>query len=76
MGFSRQEYRSGLLSSPPGDLLDPGIEPEPLTSSPALAGGFFTTSVTWEAPEKLVSLQFRGLRIVSDKFANTAFMMC
>ena len=30
----------------PGDLPDPGIKP----TSPALAGGFFTTSVTWEAP--------------------------
>ena len=29
----------------PGDLSDPGIEPE----LPALAGGFFTTSATWEA---------------------------
>ena len=27
MGFSRQEYWSGLPSSPPGDLPDPGIEP-------------------------------------------------
>ena len=76
MGFSRQEYWSGLPSSPPGDLLGPEIEPKPLTSSPALAGRFFITSATWEAPVKLVSLQFRGLRIVSDKFANTAFMMC
>ena len=40
MGFSRQEYWSGLLCPPPGDLLDPGIEPASLTS-PALAGGFF-----------------------------------
>ena len=32
MGFSRQEYWSGLLSSPPGDLPNPGIEP----GSPAL----------------------------------------
>ena len=39
MGFSRQEYRSGLLFLSPGDLPDPGIEP----MSPALAGGFFTT---------------------------------
>ena len=31
-----------------GDLPDPGIEPESLTSI-ALAGGFFTTSTTWEA---------------------------
>ena len=32
MGFSRQEYWSGLLCPPPGDLLNPGIEPR----SPAL----------------------------------------
>ena len=39
MGFSRQEYWSGLPLPPPGDLPDPGTE----TTSPALAGGFFTT---------------------------------
>ena len=27
MGFSRQEYWSGLPFSPPGNLPDPGIEP-------------------------------------------------
>ena len=27
MGFSRQEYWSGLLCPSPGDLLNPGIEP-------------------------------------------------
>ena len=43
MGFSRQEYWSGLPCPPPGDLPDPGIKPVSLTS-PALAGGFFTTS--------------------------------
>ena len=48
MGFSRQEYWGGLSCPPPGDLPDPGIEPLPLMS-PALAGGFFTTSATWEA---------------------------
>jgi len=32
-----------------GNLPDPGIEPPSLVS-PALAGGFFTTSATWEAP--------------------------
>ena len=42
MGFSRQEYRSGLPFSTPGDFSDPGIEPAPL-ASPALAGRFFTT---------------------------------
>ena len=49
MGFSRQEYWSGLSSLPPGDLPDPGIELVSLTS-PALAGVFFTTSSTWDAP--------------------------
>ena len=39
MGFSGQEYWSGLLFSPPGDFPNPGIEP----ISPALAGEFFTT---------------------------------
>ena len=34
---------------PPGDLPDPGIKPASLMS-PALAGGLFTTSTTWEAP--------------------------
>jgi len=49
VGFSRQEYWSGLPCPPPGDLPNPGIKPVPLVS-PALAGGFFTTSATWEAP--------------------------
>ena len=31
------------------DLPNPGIEPTSL-KSPALTGGFFTTSITWEAP--------------------------
>ena len=48
MGFSRQEYWTKLPFPPPGDLPDPGIEPMSLMS-PALAGGFFTTSATWEA---------------------------
>ena len=43
MGFSRQEYWSGLPFPSPGDLPDPGIEPGSLTF-PALAGRFFTTS--------------------------------
>ena len=41
VGFSKQEYCSGLPCPPPGDLPDPGIEPKSLKSS-ALAGGSFT----------------------------------
>ena len=48
MGFSKQEYWSGLPCHPPGDLLDPGIKPTFLMIY-ALAGRFFTTSTTWEA---------------------------
>ena len=48
MEFSRQEYWSGLPFPTQGDLPDPGIEHASLVS-PALAGGFFTTSATWEA---------------------------
>ena len=42
MGFSRQEYWSGLPFSSSGDLPDPGVESTSLVS-PALAGGFFIT---------------------------------
>ena len=50
MGFSRQEYWSGLSCFPPGDLPNQGsTEPKSLWS-PALAGGFFTSSTTWEVP--------------------------
>ena len=47
MEFSRQEYRSGLLFPPPGDLPDPGMEPTttvlqevslPLRGMPSLRG--------------------------------------
>ena len=48
MGFSKQEYWSGLTFPPPGDLPNTGTETVSLMS-PALAGWFFTTSVTWEA---------------------------
>ena len=46
MGFSWQEYWIGLPFPPPGDLLDSGIKPTSLVS-PAWAGRFFTTRVTW-----------------------------
>ena len=50
MGFSRQEYWSGLPCAPSGDLPDPGIKPMSLMSL-ALAGGFFTTSTTMGSPQ-------------------------
>ena len=53
--LSRQEYWSGLPCPPPGDLPNPGTEPESLVS-PAMAGRFFTTSVTWETSLALKTL--------------------
>ena len=43
MGFSWQEYWSGLPFPPPGDPPHPGTEPASLTS-PSFAGRFFTIS--------------------------------
>ena len=48
MGFSRQEYWSGLPFSPPGDLPNPSINLASFPSS-ALVSRFFTTSATQEA---------------------------
>ena len=49
MGFTRQEYWSGLTCSLPEDLPDLGIKPASRVA-PALAGEFFGTSTraTWE----------------------------
>ena len=48
VGVSSQGHRALLPRPPPGDLLDPGIEPASFMS-PALTGRFFTTGATWEA---------------------------
>ena len=45
VGFSRQEYWSGLLGPLGQDLPGPGTESASLIS-PALTGGFFTSRVT------------------------------
>ena len=49
LGFSRQEYWSGLPCPPPGDLPNAGTELASLMSR-ALAGRFFATNATWEDP--------------------------
>ena len=48
MGLPRQEYWSGLPFPFPGDLPDSGIKP----TSPALAGGFFTTEPYFNLKKK------------------------
>ena len=63
MGFSRQEYWSGLPCPSLEDLPNPGIEPTSL-KSPALAGGLFTTSATWEAPNHQIAWEFPDFFLV------------
>ena len=46
MGILQEIILEWVAWNPPGDLPDPGTEPESLMF-PALAGGFFTTSATW-----------------------------
>ena len=87
MGFSRQEYWSGFPCSPPGDFPDPRTEPTSLTS-PALKGGFLTTSATWEAPYKWESELSRnyashhtvgrvlGLQRIRHNWATISFTDC
>ena len=53
MRFSRQEYGSGLPYPPLGGFPNARIELTAITSSPASAGGFFTTSATREALKSL-----------------------
>ena len=54
-GILQARILEWVSSPPPGDLPNPGIEPESLTSL-ALAGEFFTTTFTWEA---LISVYLR-----------------
>ena len=65
MRFSRQKYWSGLPCPSPGDLPNPGIEPKSLMS-PALAGQFFTTSATWEAPAAAAAKSLQSCPILCD----------
>ena len=53
MGFSRQEYWSGLPFPSPGDLPHPGIEPR----SPVLHADSLPTELWGEAPEVFAKLE-------------------
>ena len=49
MGFSRQEYRSGLPCPPPGDLPNPGIEPRsPALQANSLPSKLFLSYMSFE----------------------------
>ena len=52
-GIPQARILERVAMPPPGDLPNPGMKPMSL-KSPALAGGFITTSVTLEAPSAQV----------------------
>ena len=70
MELSRQEFWSGLPFATSGDLFNPGIKPISL-SSPALAGGSFTTSTTWEAQSPHAGQEKNGGSGRNDRSALT-----
>ena len=62
MGFSRQEYWSGLPFPPPGDLLDPGIK---------------RASPVWQAdPFSSLSLQYQRLPIKMKRWGSGLYVAC
>ena len=77
MGFSRQEYWSGLPFPPSEDLPDPGIEPASLMS-PALASRFFSTSTIWEAPcaQGIWQMLQENRERKSNGYIYYTFMLC
>ena len=70
MGFSRQEYWSGLPCPSPGYLPNPGVEPASFMS-PALAGGFFTTSTSLGSPLIYQILEYSVPRYLSKIHVHT-----
>ena len=76
MGFSRQEYWSGVPFPPPGDLPNLGMEPQPLMSS-AMAGRFFITSASWglQRCKRCCSLMRSGSHTEIDKKSVFLFPM-
>ena len=68
MEFFRQEYWSGLPFPSP----DPEVEPASL-ASPAWAGGFFTTSTTWEALKLVIQIErHMGRAVAHGRYLKTA----
>ena len=62
MGFSRQEYWSGLLHPPPGDLCDPGMEPK--------------SPVAPELQADSLALSHRGRPYISSMFSMDSECSC
>ena len=82
MGFSRQEYWSGLPFLSPGDLPDPGIEP----GSPALQAGSLLTELWgkawstggfldfWKSRTLVALVRLAAVRIADCRHSGDAFL--
>ena len=66
MGILQERILEWVAMPSSEALPNPGIKPVSLTS-PALAGGFFTTSTTWETPCAYVCTQTHGEREKGDR---------
>ena len=79
MGFSRQEYWSGLPCPPPGDLPDPGMKPVCLLSS-VLAGRIFTIVPTGKPYTTMtkIAMRFSSVQLLScvQLFATLLTVVC
>ena len=63
MGFSRQEYWSGLPFPSPGDLPDPGIEPgSPTLEADALTSKQINTTETGEYEAFELNIPFEAVK--------------
>ena len=73
MGFSRQEYWSGLLCPPPGDLPDHGIEP--VSGVSCTASRLFTTEPLGKLCHRFLELSKSLLTVCGRKRrgGNTEF---
>ena len=74
MGFSRQEYWSGLPCPPPRGLPDPGIEPMSLIS-PALVGKFFVYCFESISNSKLKTFSWGKLSKIQAKVYSTTLFL-
>ena len=70
VGFSTQEYWSGLPCPPPEYLPDTGIRLGSLLS-PALAGRFFNTNATWKA--LLANKDFKKVTVL-HRWARSGYL--
>ena len=76
MGFSRQEYWSGLPGPPPGDLPDPGTEPlspvSPALQADSLPLSYRRSPYKWKMVGAKYSIQLtnQGLSLLSKEMAD------